>query len=881
VWGARGRRRARGAQGARSAAQRSDNARQRQRLVFARRAFVCGFKSARSHAPPAPPPHPPHRCAQAPGRLYLVLEFCSGGDLAAWLSARGAADEATSAHFLRHLARGLAELRRLNVIHRDLKPHNLLLCPAPACASSAQDAPQTPSLLPTLKIADMGFARVLAPGAGLADTLCGSPLYMAPEVLSARRYDAKADLWSVGAILFELLSGVPPYGGANHVQLLRNIEAAPPALPPARAAGLSGACVDLVTVRFWGALVCVHSFVFPSVNALSCVFVCLVCVKALLRREPVERLSFHEFFTHPFLAPPRGCVHWRARRAGKHAHDATLTHHTAFASFLTHSCSGSGHADAPQQPQHAPLRGAEGDDDAARAAQEPPPPSAFDLDGDCDALDNAHHDAPPPPPSQQAPPPPAQRRAALPEPPQLQAERRPDVPFGALPPPPAPVTARRHSSGAAAAGAIAAAAGAMLRSAADACGAGRAAELTLQPVVGMVASASRRRSGNTQQQQLHPLSFATGGGSDDDGDDDDDDDFVLIPSPSSARSAAAAAAAAASAAQGGLSRRLSGGEGGGGSSPLASSPSAQLARSPSLPPRPAGFGVSGASPPARLAPSPSPPETPPLGTQAAAAAAAALAARASAAAAKAAAATSASPPAPAYALSLSLYDDAAALAAAPPPPLPPLSAEARAGALTRCAGILDALAAQKSRAASPLEALSLLMLALACVRAAAGALAASGAGGGARGARLAASGDAILARAVAAGAAAAAVAAPPPQAAQQQSPGGGSSSSRRVVPDGWEVAHAAALSLGRSGGAEELLCRPAEAVAAYGRALSLLGLLLREGATLPPSPAAPPLALAPAARQRLTRVAAALRARAAAAAMAAGMGALPPDESWP
>jgi serine/threonine-protein kinase ULK/ATG1 len=54
-----------------------------------------------------------------------------------------------------------------------------------------------------LKVADFGFARSL-PAAALAETLCGSPLYMAPEILRYEKYDAKADLWSVGALLFEM-----------------------------------------------------------------------------------------------------------------------------------------------------------------------------------------------------------------------------------------------------------------------------------------------------------------------------------------------------------------------------------------------------------------------------------------------------------------------------------------------------------------------------------------------------------------------------------------------------------------------------------------------------------------------------------------------------
>ncbi|MEW5316187.1 MAG: hypothetical protein WDW38_007573 [Sanguina aurantia] len=157
-------------------------------------------------------------------------------------------------YFLLQLAEGMKEMRVHNLIHRDLKPQNLLLSD-----STAQ---------PLLKIADFGFARDLQPQ-GLAETLCGSPLYMAPEILRYHKYDAKADLWSVGTILFELLSGKPPFNGANHIQLLQNIERGDARLPPALAATLG-----------------------PAVSSL---------LHGLLRRNPIERISFEEFFSHPFL----------------------------------------------------------------------------------------------------------------------------------------------------------------------------------------------------------------------------------------------------------------------------------------------------------------------------------------------------------------------------------------------------------------------------------------------------------------------------------------------------------------------------------------------------------------------------------------------------
>ncbi|KAI7842712.1 hypothetical protein COHA_003643 [Chlorella ohadii] len=193
----------------------------------------------------------PHK--QEADRLYLVMEYCAGGDLAHLLRAVKRLPEAAAQHLMRQLAAGLRQMWAHHLVHRDLKPQNLLLSEASADA--------------TLKIADFGFARNLQPQ-GLAETLCGSPLYMAPEILHFHKYDAKADLWSIGAILYELVVGRPPFTGANQFQLLRNIERSEARLPEALAAQLSPQCRHLI--------------------------------HCLLRRNPVERLSFEEFFRHPF-----------------------------------------------------------------------------------------------------------------------------------------------------------------------------------------------------------------------------------------------------------------------------------------------------------------------------------------------------------------------------------------------------------------------------------------------------------------------------------------------------------------------------------------------------------------------------------------------------
>ncbi|MBA0726589.1 hypothetical protein Golax_002409 [Gossypium laxum] len=145
-----------------------------------------------------------HDIIEVPGKIHLVLEYCKGGDLSMYVTRYGSVPEATAKHFMQQLAAGLLVLRDNNLIHRDLKPQNLLL--------STNDSNAV------LKIADFGFARSLQPR-GLAETLCGSPLYMAPEIMQLQKYDAKADLWSVGAILFQLVTGKTPFTGNNQIQV--------------------------------------------------------------------------------------------------------------------------------------------------------------------------------------------------------------------------------------------------------------------------------------------------------------------------------------------------------------------------------------------------------------------------------------------------------------------------------------------------------------------------------------------------------------------------------------------------------------------------------------------------------------------------------------
>ncbi|KAK8710946.1 hypothetical protein V6N13_146254 [Hibiscus sabdariffa] len=195
------------------------------------------------------------RVLQSESCLFMVLEFCAGGNLAAYIRSHGRIQEELARRFMQQLGAGLEVLQSHHIIHRDLKPENILL-------SGPKD-----DLL--LKIADFGLSRNVD-RSKYAQTVCGSPLYMAPEVLQFQCYDEKVDMWSLGAILFELLNGHPPFHGRTNVQLLQNIK--------------SSTCLPFSKL--------ILSQLHPD-----CVDIC----SRLLSVNPVDRMSFQEFYQHRFL----------------------------------------------------------------------------------------------------------------------------------------------------------------------------------------------------------------------------------------------------------------------------------------------------------------------------------------------------------------------------------------------------------------------------------------------------------------------------------------------------------------------------------------------------------------------------------------------------
>ena len=141
-----------------------------------------------------------HDVQKTEHHFYLLLEYCAGGDVQGLIRSRqaGRLSEILTRRLMRDLAAGLKFLWGQELIHRDIKPQNLLLT-GPLPLDEVDDPDKTPELqeqrrqanFPSadfcLKIADFGFARHLQ-SASLAETLCGSPIYMAPEILQHQRY---------------------------------------------------------------------------------------------------------------------------------------------------------------------------------------------------------------------------------------------------------------------------------------------------------------------------------------------------------------------------------------------------------------------------------------------------------------------------------------------------------------------------------------------------------------------------------------------------------------------------------------------------------------------------------------------------------------------
>jgi len=156
--------------------------------------------------------------------LQIFTEYCNGGDLATFLRRSQVGTklwlpEDRVWKLSAAILAGLNELHRRQILHRDLKPANIFLHKAKETVSVEQALLSNwPSL--TVKVGDLGVARPLSSAESLASTLVGTPYYCAPEVFAGDAYCNKADIYSFGVCVYELMHGKPPHGDIKNIAAL-------------------------------------------------------------------------------------------------------------------------------------------------------------------------------------------------------------------------------------------------------------------------------------------------------------------------------------------------------------------------------------------------------------------------------------------------------------------------------------------------------------------------------------------------------------------------------------------------------------------------------------------------------------------------------------
>mmetsp|Transcript_11236 Transcript_11236/g.38336 ORF Transcript_11236/g.38336 Transcript_11236/m.38336 type:complete len:261 (+) Transcript_11236:263-1045(+) len=194
-------------------------------------------------------------------RLYIVLELVTGGELFDRIITKGSYSEREAAILIESVVRAIAYLHQVGVVHRDLKPENLLY---------ASGDPESPDY-EVIKVADFGLAKVVMPTEDhTMSTTCGTPGYVAPEVLEQRGYGPEVDLWSIGVILYILLCGFPPFYDENNSVLFSQIKKGDYSFPSPYWDDISSEAKDLV--------------------------------KKLLQVNPAKRLKSEEIVEHPWIS---------------------------------------------------------------------------------------------------------------------------------------------------------------------------------------------------------------------------------------------------------------------------------------------------------------------------------------------------------------------------------------------------------------------------------------------------------------------------------------------------------------------------------------------------------------------------------------------------
>ena len=191
-----------------------------------------------------------------PEEKYLVTEYIKGGDLFDAIAVDTKYTESVSRGMIRDLTHALKYLHDKMIVHRDIKPENLLVVDYPGQGKKS------------LKLGDFGLAQIVSEP---LFTVCGTPTYVAPEILAETGYGVKVDVWATGVIMYILLVGFPPFSSRtnNQEELFDQI--------------LSG----------------LFEFNSPDWDDIS--YPAKELISWMLQVDPLQRYSAYEILQHPWI----------------------------------------------------------------------------------------------------------------------------------------------------------------------------------------------------------------------------------------------------------------------------------------------------------------------------------------------------------------------------------------------------------------------------------------------------------------------------------------------------------------------------------------------------------------------------------------------------
>eukprot|EP01138_Halocafeteria_seosinensis_P002850 gb/GECG01002911.1/.p1 GENE.gb/GECG01002911.1/~~gb/GECG01002911.1/.p1 ORF type:complete len:1327 (+),score=183.78 gb/GECG01002911.1/:1-3981(+) len=217
--------------------------------------------------------------------VYIVTEYAKGGELFDSLVSAGNFSEDQARNVMKQALQALQFMHQENIIHRDLKPENILVMNS---KDEANRSDENGDVALRVKIADFGVARYIGNTAGGASTFCGSPQYVAPEVLFARqmpsKYGKPVDVWSLGVILYAMLAGYLPFDEYPEDEGDEN---------------------DQVAQMSWEERIKTGTFHFPPPVWTHISSDAKQLITGMLQVDPEKRLSVDQCLKHPWFASER------------------------------------------------------------------------------------------------------------------------------------------------------------------------------------------------------------------------------------------------------------------------------------------------------------------------------------------------------------------------------------------------------------------------------------------------------------------------------------------------------------------------------------------------------------------------------------------------